>query len=95
MEAVARMFKQLWRTNSGFRICNQGNNIVLFVFNNLEGVDKILNSQPWSFDKHLIVMQRYAGDVPVQEINFVKVPFWVQMHNIPVSFLTRKVAKSL
>ena len=75
MEAVARTFKQLWRTNSGFRIQNQGNNIVLFVLDNLQKVDKILNSQPWSFDKHLIVMQRYASDSPVQEIKFDKVPF--------------------
>ena len=58
-------------------------------------VDKILRGQPWSFDKHLIVMQRYSGDVPVQEINFVKTPFWVQVHNILVSFLTCKVAEKL
>ena len=67
----------------------------MFVFKSLEEVDKILKSQPWSFDKHLIVMQHYSGDVPVQEINFVKTPFWVQVHNIPVSFLTRKVAEKL
>ena len=95
MEAVARTFKQLWRTNRGFRIRNRGNNTILFVFESLDGVDKILKSQPWSFDKHLIVMQRYLGDVPVQEISFTKTPFWVQVHNIPVSFLTRKVAEKL
>ena len=57
MEAIARTFKQLWRMGNGFRVCNQGNNIVLFVFDNLMEVDKILKSQPWSFDKHLIIMQ--------------------------------------
>ena len=40
MEAVARIFKQLWRTTNGFKIKNQGNNIVLFVFDNLLDVDK-------------------------------------------------------
>ena len=39
-EAVARIFKQLWRTTNGFKIKNQGNNIVLFVFDNLLDVDK-------------------------------------------------------
>ena len=24
MKAVARNFKQLWRSNNGFRVCNQG-----------------------------------------------------------------------
>ena len=95
MEGVARTFRQLWRTTNGFRIRNQGNNIVLFVFDNLSDVDKILKSQPWSFDKHLIVMQRYTRDTPVQELEFKKIPFWVQVHDNPTSFQTRKVAKSL
>ena len=95
MEAVARTFKQVWRFNNGFQIRNQGNNTVLFVFDNLVDVDKILNTQPWSFDKHLILMQRYANDVLVNELVFNKVPFWVQVHDIPCSFLTRKVAEKL
>lgn len=44
MEAVARTFKQLWRTEGGFKIRNQGNNLVLIVFNSLAEVDKILKS---------------------------------------------------
>lgn len=64
MEGVAQTFRQLWRTTNGFKIRNQGNNIVLFVFDNLQDVDKILKSQPWSFDKHLIIMQRYVGEMP-------------------------------
>ena len=95
MEAVARTFKQLWRRGNGFRVCNQGNNIVLFVFDNLMEVDKILKSQPWSFDKHLILMQHYSNDVPVIELVFEKVPFWVQVHDLPNSFMTRKVVESL
>ena len=59
---------------NGFRVRNQGNNIVLFVFDNLMEVGKILKSQPWSFDKHLI-MQRYSSDVLVTELVFEKVPF--------------------
>ena len=95
MEVVARTFKQLWRTDGGFKIRNQGNNLVLFLFNNLVEVGKILKSQPWSFDKHLIVMQCYMNDTPAKELAFDKVPFWVQVHDIPFSFQTRKVAEKL
>ena len=62
------------------------------MFDNLADVNKILKSQPWSFDKHLIVMQRYIGDAPMHELTLNKVPFWVQVHDIPTSFLTWKVA---
>ena len=40
-------------------------------------------------------MQRYANDVPINELAFNKVPFWVKVHDIPCSFLTRKVAEKL
>ena len=95
MEVVAWTFKQLWQMGNGFRVYNQGNNIVLFVFDNLMEVDKILKSQLWSFDKHLILMQCYSSDVLVTELVFEKVPFWVQVHDLPNSFMTRKVVTSL
>ena len=79
----------------GFKIRNLGNNLVLFEFNSLAEVDKILKSQPWSFDKHLVVMQCYLNDTPVKDLAFKKVPFWVQVHDIPISFQTRKVAEKL
>ena len=31
----------------------------------------------------------------MHKLTFNKVPFWVQVHDIPTSFLTRKVAKKL
>ena len=40
-------------------------------------------------------MQRYKRDTLVQELEFKKVSFWVQVHDIPTSFQTRKVAESL
>ena len=40
-------------------------------------------------------MQRYKRDTLVQELEFKKVLFWVQVHDIPTSFQTRKVAESL
>lgn len=59
MDAVARTFRQLWRSTDGFKIRNLGDRIVLFVFKNQGDVDRILLSEPWCFDKHLMVLQRY------------------------------------
>ena len=70
MDAVARTFRQLWRSTAGFKIRNLHNHMVLFVFNNQGDIDCILRSEPWCFDKHLVVFQQYDGDIPISELNF-------------------------
>ncbi|KAL0014215.1 hypothetical protein SO802_001284 [Lithocarpus litseifolius] len=95
MEILARTFKQLWRSTNGFRIRNQKGNRVLFVFDNVGEVDRILKNQPWSFDKHLVMLQRYNSDIPVRDLVFQKTLFWVQVHDIPMRFMKRKVAEEI
>ena len=56
MEIMARTLKQLWRSTNGFKIRNQKDHRALFVFDNLGDVDWILKKQPWSFDKHLVML---------------------------------------
>ncbi|XP_075665582.1 uncharacterized protein LOC142635281 [Castanea sativa] len=81
LEAMARTFKQLWRSTNGFKIRNQRDHMVVFVFDNLKDIDKILQNQPWSFDKHLMMLQRYNSDSLV--------------HDIPIRYLTKEVAENI
>ena len=89
------MVKQLWRSTNGFKIRNHQDHMVLFVFDNLSNVYQILQIQPWSFDKHLVMVQRYNTDVPVWDLPFMKALFWVQVHEIAVRYMTKKVAENL
>ena len=94
MEAVASTFQQLWRTTNGFRLRNQGNNIVLFVFNNLVDIDKILKSQPWSFDRfthHATIYRRCTR----AWARFQQSTILGSSPQHPTSFLTRKVGENL
>ena len=77
MEAVVRTFKQLWRLANGFKIWNMGDHIVLFVFDNNSNVERIIQNQPWSFDKHLVVLQKFDEFSKFNELVFVKAWFWV------------------
>ena len=95
LEAVVRTFKQIWRSQNGFKIRQIGNHIVLFVFDNIQDVERILQNQPWTFDKHLVVLKRYEEGSQVKDLVFDKAWFWVQVHDIPLSFMSKKVAESL
>ena len=57
-EAILRTFSPLWRAKNGFKVRDAGEHTMLFVFDNAEEVNKILMSEPWSFDRHLVILQR-------------------------------------
>ena len=58
-------------------------------------MEKVLLGEPWSFDRHLVVFQRYDLSTPIEDLNFDKVAFWIQIHNLPYSLLTTEVAVRL
>ena len=72
-----------------------GNHTILFIFDNEEEVEKILEGEPWSFDKHLVMIKQYDYSIPVQDLVFEHVTLWVQVHDIPTNYLSRKIAEKL
>ena len=84
MDAIALTFQPLWRSKNGFKVKNMGNHIVLFIFDNKREVETIIENEPWSFDKHLMVLQCYDKDTPFEELQFNYTSFWVQVHDIPI-----------
>ena len=44
--------------------------MVLFTFDNKEEMEKVINAKPWSFDKHLMVLQCYDRDTNVRDMEF-------------------------
>ena len=95
VDVVAQNFSQLWHTRNGFKIKDQGNHIVLFIFENKFDSDRILSSQPWSFNKFLVVFQRYENSIHVRNLDFEKVLLWVQVYDIPFSFMNIIVAEGI
>ena len=95
IDAVTRTFSPLWRAMNGFKVQNMGDHILLFIFDNKKEVDKIFASEPWSFDKHLVVLQRFENNVPIRELSFTWTAMWVQIHDIPFRYLNRRVAEEI
>ena len=95
VEAIGRTFKPLWRAINGFIIKNMGNHTLLFIFRNQEDVLRVLNSEPWTFDKHLVVVQKYEKNTPLQDVGFNKTSFWVQVYDIPIRYMTKEVAEEI
>lgn len=95
IDAIANTFTPLWRSKSGFKIKSIGDHLILFSFENPMDVDHILLSEPWSFDKHIMVLSRYNIEAPISEHELTLVPFWVQLHDIPLRFRNRVIAEQI
>ncbi|XP_050278090.1 uncharacterized protein LOC126719598 [Quercus robur] len=45
---------------------------------------------PWSYEKQLILMQEFEGELVPKEIKLKWTPFWVQIFNLPLKCMTRE-----
>ena len=95
MEVIAKTFNPLWRAKNGFKIQSFGDHKILFTFDNKEDVDRILEGEAWTFDKHLVVMSQYENESLLQDIKFEKTKLWVQLHGIPIKYMIVEAAKKI
>ena len=77
VEAIAKTFTPIWRMKNGFRVTKESDQMVLFTFDNQTDMERVLNTEPWSFDKHLMVLHQYDKEVDILDIDFNMVTFWI------------------
>ena len=95
MEAMTKTFSPLWRSLKGFEVRKISDHVLLFTFEKKEEVERIMSNAPWSFDKHLVVLQWYDRGVPLQDLEFQRIPIWVQIHDVSFKFMNKTVAVKL
>ena len=61
VETIGRTFKPLWKAQNGFHIRVVGSYMILFVFKVKSDAEHVLAMEPWTFDKHLVLLQKYDG----------------------------------
>ena len=94
-DAIAKTFIPLWRSKNGFKVRHLGDHRVLFVFDNTMEVDRVLQSETWTFDKHLVVMERYNTNSSVDELKLDRTSFWVQVHGLPIKFMNVRAVENI
>ena len=95
IDTIAETFTPIWRSKNGFKIKKESSHMVLFMFDDKNEMEKVMAAEPWSFDKRLMVLQRYGKEKDLGDTEFNKVTFWVQVHDLPIRFRTRKIAEQL
>ena len=70
VESVARMFMPIWRSEKDIQIKDMGDNILFFNFEDECDLDKVLEHEPWTYDKHLVVFEKVTANVPISSLAF-------------------------
>ena len=58
-------------------------------------VTRTIASDPWSLDKHLVVMQWYEKKSAIEELSFNQASFWVQLHCSPLCYMTTEATTKI
>ncbi|CAH9132533.1 unnamed protein product [Cuscuta epithymum] len=82
----------IWRPSRGVSIEQIGDMCFMLQLFHESDISRVLQDGPWSFDQNLVVISRVGErDMPLEvELNHAE--FWVQIHNLPLSFMTETVA---
>ena len=90
-EAFKSPCLSLWRCSRGVTIKEVGRNLFLAIFGSKEHVREIIDKSPWSFDKRLILMKCFYGDISPANVSFTHSPFWIHIFNTPIKSMNKDV----
>ena len=94
-EAVSRTFKPLWKPIGETKFRDIDVNILLFEFDNAMDLERVLEFEPWSYDKSIAVFQRAMDVESAPLLAFNSITFWVQLHNVLDQCLTQATGEAM
>ena len=54
-------------------------------------MEEIIAKSPWSFDKHLILLKRFHGDISPCDVKFKHASFLIRAFNVPIRSMNKEV----
>ncbi|KAJ1387655.1 Zinc knuckle CX2CX4HX4C [Sesbania bispinosa] len=97
--AVKEILAKAWGLLEDLNISDLGPNVFLFNFKEAKQARKAMDEGPWFVMGHLLSLQHWIPKASVFEVNYDWAEFWVQLHNLPLEFMSDtnavKVAKLL
>lgn len=94
-ETFKSTIQKLWRGSRGVTIKKVGNNLFLAIFVSKEDMVEALDRSPWSFDRSLILLKRFNGDLSPSNVSFQYYPFWIRVFNIPIKSMNKSIGTQI
>ncbi|XWS60811.1 hypothetical protein CRYUN_Cryun07bG0069500 [Craigia yunnanensis] len=66
-----------------------------FKFASKSDKHRILDGSPWSFDKHLLVLKDYDGNLRPTNYVFDSATFWIRVYGLPLKMMNQGMAERI
>lgn len=81
--AFVSTMKNVWQARYDVDVRNMGKNLYVFQFHHWKDKQRVLDGQPWHFDKHVILLGELEGMSKPSDIQLFKFPIWTRVYNLP------------
>ncbi|XP_023896455.2 uncharacterized protein LOC112008355 [Quercus suber] len=90
VEVLRKNLNMLWKPSKGVKFSELEEDLFLVEFGDKRDKRRVLDMSPWSFEKQLVLLQEFEGELTPKEIEMRWSPFWVQFYNLPLKCRTKE-----
>ena len=83
----------IWRPVRGVCIQEIQPNLFLFQFYHELDIKRVIDNGPWTFNNHMLIINRLKPRDQPRRINLFHADFLVQLHGLPVDFMSKFIGK--
>ncbi|KAF5464301.1 hypothetical protein F2P56_014388 [Juglans regia] len=94
-EAFKSVMRTVWSPVKGVKFFDLGENVFLAQFADQGDKKKVCLNSPWSFNKNLVLLMDYVGDVQSSRIKMHFASFWVRLYDLPLMGMNSETARSI
>ncbi|XVE92558.1 hypothetical protein REPUB_Repub01dG0108000 [Reevesia pubescens] len=92
-DAMVSTFLIIWKLAKAVEVSFLEENLFLFKFESVKDKHRILDRAPWSFDKSLLMLMDYDGNLRACDYVFNRVAFWIRLYSVPLKWMNKEFAK--
>ena len=90
LRAAKNLLRSVWKMGNDLKITEVGDGLLQFKFSLESQLQWVMNNGPWSFDNHLLLLQRWEVGMMAFSVTFHHAPFWVQVWGLPFDLITEQ-----
>ena len=94
-EAFKRSVRTMWSVHGDLIVSEIDDNLFVAAFSSEAVLQRIFAFSPWTFDKKLILLARFVGDLQPSAVKFTHSAFWIRIMNLPIKSMTREVGEDI